>query len=382
MRTESIKLILLGVIVLLIGCHNSKEPTIDESIIDFGNLKSMKRTELIDISKYLKLESSDESLLGAINQIDFFNNKIYILDRDKTNALYVFSLEGKFIEKLEGKGDGPGEFISPQSFWIDRDGYIFILDRMQSRLLKYRLEDLKFVSEIMMPSPSPLSFAKLTGEEKYLYYYPLRNDNLFQNKILVISDDKGRTCEKLYDALPANKILHGNPSNIYLFNNSLRVYPNFSNSVYELNGDTLLCCYKFLWGNSEIPEEKLFTKYNDSGGLMKEILTGEKDWIRLIYVYETAQKLVVKYYIKKDLYISVCDKQTGNSINTKVNEIVNDNNIIDFFPLPIGVCDNEIVGYIDPFELDRNMIKDKKLQNLLEVGQDESNPILVFYNFR
>ena len=42
---------------------------------------------------------------------------------------------------------------------------------------------------------------------------------------------------------------------------------------------------------------------------MKEILTGENDWIRLLYVYETNQMLVVKYYIKRDLYLSIRDKK-------------------------------------------------------------------------
>lgn len=381
MRAEYIKFVLFSTITLFISCTNS-DKSVDQSTIDFGNLKSMKRTELVDISRYLKLESSDESLFGTISQMEIYNDRIYILDRDRTNSLYVFSLNGKFIKKLESKGSGPGEFISPHSFWIDRDGSVLILDRMQNRLLKYKLESLEFVCEILMPSPSPLSFAKMPGEDKYVYYYPLRKDNSFGDRLLIVADDKGEVCKRLYDALPANKILHGNSSNIYLFNEHLRFYPNFSNKVYEVNDDSLSCCYKFFWENSEMPDDKLFAEYGSSGDVMKEILTGEQDWIRLLYVYETEQEIVVKYYIKKDFYVSVCNKQTGKRVNVKVDEIVNDSKLSDYFPLPIGVCDNEIVGYINPYEIDKEMAKDKELLKLLENVQDESNPILVFYNFR
>lgn len=381
MKTRYINFILLTIVALFSSCTDSNKPT-DQSVINFGHLKSAKGTDLIKMSKYIKLESLDESLLGSINQIEIYNDRIYILDRDKTNALYVFSIDGKFVMRLVGKGNGPGEFISPHSFWIDKDGSILILDRMQSRLLKYRLDNLAFLCEILLPCPSPLSFAKVAGEDEYIYSYSLRKDNPFENKLLIIADDKGKVRQKMYDASPANKILHGNSANFYLLNGRIRIYPNFSNKIYEIDDDSLHCCYNLSWEDHKMPDEKLFVKYDNSGDIMKEILTGDNEWIRLLYVYETESNLIVKYYIKKELYLSAWNKQTGEVANVKAEDVLNDLGIGNHFPLPIGVYNNQLVGVINPFEVGRKEVKDANLVKLLKDTQEESNPILVFYDFR
>ena len=132
-------------ICIFYGCADIKQKdNSDGMTIDFGNLKSVKSSDIIAEHTYIKLESSDSSLLGSVNQIEISGDRIYILDRDKTNSIFVFSMQGKFVQKLEAKGNGPGEFIAPQSFKIDSNGYIYVLDRVLNRLLKYQLRDRSF----------------------------------------------------------------------------------------------------------------------------------------------------------------------------------------------------------------------------------------------
>ena len=71
-----------------------------------------------------------------------------------------------------------------------------------------------------------------------------------------------------------------------------------------------------------MPDERLFDKHENSGDIMNEIFTGEKDWIRLLYVYETDDILLVKYYIKKDFYLSYWNKNTKKIVNTKAKSII------------------------------------------------------------
>lgn len=380
MKKGVLKIISLFFTLLIAGCSKENKQ-VDESVINFGDLKSMYASDLINVTKFVKLDSPEEALIGAMNQIEIYKDKIYILDRDKTNTLYVFSLEGHFITKLQGNNDGPGNFISPHSFWIDKGGEILILDRMQSKLLKYNLDTLEFICEIPLPAFSPFSFAKIPQEDKYVYYYPLRENNLFENKILLVADSKGEVLHKLYDGLPANKILHGNASNIYLFNNHIRMYPNFSNKIFEIDGDSLNCCYNLMWGNSRMPDKKLFERYKDSRDIMKEISTGRNDLIRLLYIYETAQELLVKYYIKNEFYLSVKNKHTGKTVNVKAKEIVNDLGIGNCFPLPVGLYNNDIVGCINLDVLDKTTVRENSLQKLLKDTSEEGNPLLVFYKF-
>ncbi|MEG0456489.1 MAG: 6-bladed beta-propeller, partial [Bacteroides sp.] len=163
---------LFGIMFLCSCCVNPPNTNkTEEATVDFGNLKPTNASSLMADYSYVALESPEGALFGNMNQIEIYNDKIYILDNNKSNALYVFTTDGKYITKLEGVGDGPGEFISPHSFWIDRSGFIFILDRQLNRLLKYQLSDLHFLDNIVLPAPAPLSFASIPNQDLYIYYY-------------------------------------------------------------------------------------------------------------------------------------------------------------------------------------------------------------------
>lgn len=372
----------INVFLVLLGCAYSSPDTDEETRVDFGSLKTIKSDEIISDYEYIQLESSKTSLLGAINQVEVYNDHIYILDKNRTNTIFVFSKEGKFISKLEAKGNGPGEFIAPNSFKIDKKGNIYILDRSLNKLLKYNSDNFKFVESILLPEPSPLSFSIIEDKCLFIYYYPLREKNKLNNKQIVIADKTGKIIQTLLDATPSSKILHGNSDNFYLYKEHLRMYPYFSNKIYELTNDSLINCYNLYWGGLTMPNEDLFIKSNNSGDIMKEILTDSANWIRLIYVYETEETLLLKYYIKQDFYLSYWNKLTNKVINTKVKNIIDNLDMGNCFPLPIGVYGEKIIGVINPFDITPEKIKDEKLLKLLENTDEESNPILVLYQLK
>ncbi len=131
-----------------------------------------------------------------------------------------------------------------------------------------------------------------------------------------------------------------------------------------------------------MPDERLFDKHENSGDIMNEIFTGEKDWIRLLYVYETDDILLVKYYIKKDFYLSYWNKHTKKIVNTKAKSIIDDLGLGGTFPLPIGIHKEQMIGIINPFEVDIKQVKDKDLLSLLENMTEESNPLIIIYSLK
>lgn len=370
---------LVSLMLFLMGCNDPKGANVGGCVVDFGKLELVEATQLISACSYVALESSENSLLGNIRQMEISGNYVYILD-DKMNTFNVFSMDGKFIKKLEGRGDGPGEFISPHSFWVDKRGYVLILDRQLNRLLKYGLPDLTFIGDIKLPAPSPLSFAMIPEQEEYIYYYPLREKDAFEGKQFVVTNGDGAVVRTFYDASPAGRILHGCSANFYVFNGNIRTYPYFSNQIYELNGGSFDNCYELFWGNLHFPPVELFQKSETSGEVMKEVLTGGSDWIRFLYVYETEWALAVKYYIKRDLYLSLWNKEENRILNVKGDKIVDNWGFGGKFPLPIATCDSLFVGAVYPFDVDREKVKDERLMDLLDGHPEENNPILVFYN--
>jgi hypothetical protein len=113
---------------------------------------------------------------------------------------------------------------------------------------------------------------------------------------------------------------------------------------------------------------------------MKEILFGDHNWIRLIYLYETETNL--KYYIKRDFYIGIWDKTKDETINFKYDNVIDDLGIGGKFPLPIGVYNDHFIGVINPYNLNKKQVKNTELKKITENISEEDNPILCFYLIR
>ncbi|WP_291530366.1 6-bladed beta-propeller [Bacteroides sp. UBA939] len=371
------------VFTIFVQCTSSsgskdKDLLEDARAIEFGKLEKEKTSMLHELT-FIKLETNDDCLIKQINQIQVFDNHIYVLD---VRGLYTFDMEGKYVRGLIASGDGPGEFLSPFSFWIDRSGFIFILDRQLNRLLKYDISNLIFVESIMMPFMSPISFAKMPDTELFIYYYPIRSIAGSASRQIIIADKQGVVHTELLEGDASGKILHGGCSNFYTEDSMLRFYPYFSNRIYTISADTLQNTYSLYFKENTFPDSNVFLKYDSSRDLMKELLSGDHQWIRLMYVYETDKSVVVKYYIKRDRYVGVWDKSSGKTINFKCDQVIDDMGLGGKFPLPIGVYGDQIIGVMHPSDLDRTQIKDPVLDRLMKTVEDSDNPVLAIYQFK
>lgn len=365
------------------GSHQKSKDDITEVSINYGNIKSYKSGDIITDYSFIALDSLETSMFGEISQIEIKNDLIYILDTRTTRGLYIFRLDGKFVNKIEGVGNGPGEFMMPHSFCLDHDS-ILIYDRLQSRLLQYQLPDLKFIKEIVLPIPYPLSVFKVPDMNLYAYYATPSSVKEKGNKQLIIADENGNIKKQLWDAPITSKVLHGSSCNFYTLDNTLNFYPYFSNKIFTLKNDSLICKYTLNFGNNKLAQNSLFEKFNDSGEIMKELLTGKEDWIRLLYIYENPDFLIVKYYIKKDFYIGVYSKKNKeNPKHFKCSEVEDNLKIGHSFPLPVGIYNDKLIGILNRYDIDDDLVEDPLLKDILKKKlSKESNPILIIYGLK
>lgn len=98
-------------------------------------LEKMTYSSLFSKAGIIVLEDTDESLLGKVDKIEFLDNYLYVLE--KRRGLFLFDKQGKFVRKIGNKGNGPGEYVSPDDITVDKvNKKIYILDSNQ-RVLKY-----------------------------------------------------------------------------------------------------------------------------------------------------------------------------------------------------------------------------------------------------
>jgi len=65
--------------------------------------------------KYLPLESNDSSTISGVDKAIFFENNVYILDK-QFSSLKVFSSGGKYVRTIGRLGQGVGQFSELQDF--------------------------------------------------------------------------------------------------------------------------------------------------------------------------------------------------------------------------------------------------------------------------
>lgn len=366
---------LICLIVLLGNCTPTEQ--LSGVSIDFGDFIEDSNSQLIKDFHFVRLETNDSCLLGAIDQIQVFGNNIYILDSYQTKSIYVFDKQGRYLHKLEGNRRGPGEFLLPLCFFINpEDSTLVVKDHQQSSLFLYALNDLSFISRIPL-SDYPISFGILSDNKSFAFYYPDRGDNSYQ---LRITDEKGKQQKELLPVDPKSKILHGIGQNFYSYRGMLNVFPHFSNTVFEVTPDSITQRYHFYFGKYNFPDDSFFKKNRyKSQVIMGELMNNP--YVRLMVPYETDDHLMVKYYVGQQTFVGVYDKKKHHAFNLNP-QVIRDTFNWGTFPVPIGSCFNEFIGQLT-FDVQRkNNITFPELQQLVKDYSEDCNPILVFYSLR
>ena len=117
--------------LLIISCNIKKDKNSEISSthtnknfieINIDRLDTEKKISFSSVFKSYKLiplETSENCLIGRIDELKVFDDTLYVLDRNIAKALFVFDNKGRFIRKIGRLGKGPGEYIIPRSFTID-----------------------------------------------------------------------------------------------------------------------------------------------------------------------------------------------------------------------------------------------------------------------
>ena len=134
---KKIKFTIAILLLLAISC---KQETATNSLIHI-NIDPDKVEEIYDIAgdvenewEIIPLETTDECLVAQISKIVFQNGKYYVLDRQ--SVIHVFDASGKFLRKLDKKGEGPGEYRDIASFDVIGND-VLISEAYKRRLFIY-----------------------------------------------------------------------------------------------------------------------------------------------------------------------------------------------------------------------------------------------------
>ncbi len=75
----------------------------------------------------------DPYMLGNVRALGSFNGEIYVLDQ-QVPVVRVYDDAGRHVRDIGREGQGPGEFTTPRSMVIGRDGRIYVRDAQNGRI--------------------------------------------------------------------------------------------------------------------------------------------------------------------------------------------------------------------------------------------------------
>lgn len=351
-------------------------------------------SKLVDSSFSIVLETTNRNLIGKIDDVKIFENKIFVLDSRKAEAIFVFDMKGHYLRQIGETGRGPQEYPYPQDFSIDEDfKEILVFNGSIRKIFRYNLDG-DFLGEIKVPIDC-YAIKTLEAGNIILFAGNYMNEHLseLKNRLFYVINKKGDiisygpTVSSDFiniDASLLNKSLVKNKQISYSY--------KFSDTIYSIKNEEYVADFFINFGKDSFNREKF--KLMNNRSFIKErvnfpsFIGTHLQTKNYLYFYFSYKNIVIHCYYNK-----IQDKlYVGSSLNLHHLDYPMINVPIstfkDYF---ISAMDSshfietkETISKITNNNLNKNYNKyismNKNLSNLNLKESD--NPILFFYKLK
>ncbi|MFL1011685.1 6-bladed beta-propeller [Flavisericum labens] len=416
MYNKSKSLFVLSLFVIIAGCsknndkkellknykkfsvENIKIDTLSEKKIDYDDVKILdihnedlavlKGTSIIDSCWYIPLETKDESVFGHIDKIIIEDEYIFILDSRNTGNLFVFSMDGDFVFKINKKGKGPQEYTRINDFTIDSDNKnIIIHDDRLAKLFYFNFEG-SFVKTVK----TSFRFANLCKQNNIMYYLLGNRSNLhlpiLNNKSLIKSNEGLINTYNTYDIKNEVNLKLSKFDQFYYSGNHLSfTIPVTKNFIYNIEKGEVKPTYQLNFGKKNITK-LISQKLKDYKSYYKA--TKDLDFNMFIGThFETKSKLFIQYVENSKYRNLFFDKVTGNTILWErfvSDDIHTAGDIVSHYAIyeeDIFVNFKEPSVFVNTLKnINKIDFKSARVKELCKTLNKTDNPVLCFYKLK
>lgn len=348
--------------------------------------------------KVVLLETKPECVVQNIRSLEIYKEDIYILD-DRANKLYVFDGNGKFKRTISSPGRGHGEYMKLADFSIDRTKeVIYLLDEATDEILKFSLDDYKFLSSIKAVQNGYLTYSmQEIGGKIYL-----NRSSVLEKEKYELREIDERNGKQVGKFLKSDDYNHGwnfplslEHSNFYSKNSQSPKYIGlFSNLIMNVTADGVSAAY--------IVDSRKFVN-KDEVLMMQRIAEGKLEKIDFSGIYsqkrihqisrfiESPSKVFFQYLEGDERNYLVYDKASGK---TKTSSLFMDDYVSDKNMIPMDFCYSDergVVALLKPCFMPhfiKYIINGGKMRThldnysrLIKLNKD-SNPVLFFHEYK
>lgn len=394
-------IILAFVMCISCGSYNTATMYADADTISIDGATrcdSLIFSDFFKAPKVVLLETKPECVVQNIRSLEIYKEDIYILD-DRANKLYVFDGNGKFKRTISSPGRGHGEYMKLADFSIDRTKeVIYLLDEATDEILKFSLDDYKFLSSIKAVQNGYLTYCmQEIGGKIYLNRSSVLEKEKYE--LREIDERNGKQVGKFLKSDDYNNgwnfPLSLEHSNFYSKNSQSPKYIGlFSNLIMNVTADGVSAAY--------IVDSRKFVN-NDEVLMMQRIAEGKLEKIDFSGIYsqkrihqisrfiESPSKVFFQYLEGDERNYLVYDKASGK---TKTSSLFMDDYVSDKNMIPMDFCYSDergVVALLKPCFMPhfiKYIINGGKMRThldnysrLIKLNKD-SNPVLFFHEYK
>ena len=388
-QNDSFKEIVLNDEISAISCAN-----VEPIVIDVPPQKLYTADQIIENYTFIPLETSENSLMGDIEDLCTDDNYIFVFDHSNSKVLQ-FTDDGKFVRKVGNQGRGPQEYNEIWNIALDKETKRICLLDLAGRKLIYFDYDGNCVKE----EPLYYLFTDLQFEKgmRYIYTGSAYNKNAPRVDLhkLVVSDNEQRP---LYRGFPITERIRDNfcfvpQYPIRKFVDGIYYQELMSDTIWNVEADKYIPSYVL-----NFPERgELFSSAE------RENITDElyRQKIRLAEQF-TGRYLITDRIVYFSLvgndesrigYPLLYSKKTGDVLCGSADARLFTSRVGDlFYPQPSFIFQDsafvavrqpqimkEIVKSLSEEEYDKLSIQDKLFMENLDA---EDNPVLMIIKYK
>lgn len=394
-------IILAFVMCISCGSYNTATMYADADTISIDGATrcdSLIFSDFFKAPKVVLLETKPECVVQNIRSLEIYKEDIYILD-DRANKLYIFDGNGKFKRTISSPGRGHGEYMKLADFSINRTKeVIYLLDEATDEILKFSLDDYKFLSSIKAVQNGYLTYCmQEIGGKIYLNRSSVSEKEKYE--LREIDERNGKQVGKF---LKSDDYNHGwnfplslEHSNFYSKNSQSPKYIGlFSNLIMNVTADGVSAAY--------IVDSRKFVN-KDEVLMMQRVAEGKLEKIDFSGIYsqkrihqisrfiESPSNVFFQYLEGNERNYLVYDKASGKTKTSSLfmNDYVSDKNMI-----PMDFCYSDergVVALLKPCFMPhfiKYIIDGGKMRThldnysrLIKLNKD-SNPVLFFHEYK
>jgi hypothetical protein len=379
---NTIYAIILLFICLLVSCsldrkQNKNEYELTELCVNLKD-KSLGFYELSDDIQefeFIRLETTDNCLIGRIEKILLENNMYYILD-NIYHAIYCFDSSGKHISTLNHFGQGPDEYIEINEFTVENEN-IWICDNRTQRVVCYdknqnlidwiNLKKFDFWVESMLYQDGYIymvnNWIGIKPENYQVLIYDLKNKKTF--------------LDKPFSPLQ-HVIYRGMNNQMTVIDSMCLVAFSYCDTIFQITNKTIVPKYKYRFSERMIDVPLIMSENPPVED--PNIIRGLTD------IYQTSNSIILRFSDNGKTKMAIFDKENVSGkiySGFKITDLGNFHLIgLHFIPNSlISVFDNsaDFKIYFESYLIDKNFKREhdkEKIKEEVSKITEDDNPVL------